>query len=70
MSGAVSVLIVDDQALVRAGLRALTSQDDTLETWLRSRVGASYDALKANPSRARSVAQVRSRLKVERTNAQ
>lgn len=37
--------------VVRAGLRALRERDDAVERWLRGEVAASYDAMKADPSR-------------------
>ncbi len=38
--------------------------EQPLESWLRKEVGPAYDALKADPSRAVTADQVRSRLKV------
>jgi antitoxin ParD1/3/4 len=37
--------------VVRAGLRALQERDAAVERWLREDVAASYDAMKADPSR-------------------
>lgn len=41
--------------VVRAGLRALKERDEAVERWLHGEVAASYDAMKADPSRAVSV---------------
>lgn len=41
--------------VVRAGLRALRERDDAVERWLRGEVAASYDAMKADPSRGLSI---------------
>ena len=38
--------------VVRAGLRALQERDAAVEKWLRDDVAATYDAMKADPSRA------------------
>jgi antitoxin ParD1/3/4 len=38
--------------VIRAGLRALEERDAAVERWLREDVGAAYDALQADPSRA------------------
>jgi hypothetical protein len=51
------------------GLRALMARDRAVESWLHGEVGPAYDALKADPSRAVSVDQVRARLATEHTNA-
>ena len=45
--------------------RALMARDKAVENWLQAQVGTAYDALKADPSRAVSVAQVRDRLAAE-----
>ncbi|MPT47884.1 MAG: type II toxin-antitoxin system ParD family antitoxin [Sphingobium sp.] len=41
--------------VVRAGLRALKERDEAVERWLSGEVAMSYDAMKADPSRAISV---------------
>jgi putative addiction module CopG family antidote len=48
-----------ESEIIRDGLRALEMRDRALEAWLREDVATAYDAMKADPSRARSVAQVR-----------
>lgn len=50
---------------------ALAAHDKAIDQWLRQQVVAAYDAMKADPSRARSVADVRKSLaqKHEQANA-
>lgn len=54
-----------ESEVIRDGLRALMARDRAVESWLQSHVGPAYDALKADPSRARTAAQVRARLAEE-----
>jgi len=58
-----------ESEVIRDGLRALEMHDRALEAWLRKDVAAAYDAMKANPSRARSAAQVRASLAAARKSA-
>lgn len=51
-----------ESEVIRDGLRTLLARDRAVESWLRDQVGPAYDALKADPSRAVSVDQVRARL--------
>ena len=51
-----------ESEVIRDGLRALMARDRAMEHWLQSQVGPAHDALKADPSRALPVAQVRKRL--------
>jgi putative addiction module CopG family antidote len=51
-----------ESEVIRDGLRALEMHDRALEAWLREDVAVAYDALKIDPSRARSAAQVRASL--------
>lgn len=44
--------------VVRAGLRALRERDEAVERWLRDEVASTYDAMAADPGRARSGEQV------------
>lgn len=44
--------------VVRAGLRALRERDEAVERWLREEVAPTYDAMAADPGRARSGDQV------------
>ena len=56
---------VSDSEVIREGLRALMARDRAVENWLHNQVGPAYDALKADPSRAVTVDQVRARLAAE-----
>ena len=58
-----------ESEVFRDGLRALLARDRAVENWLRDQVGPAYDALKADPSRAVSVAQVRAMLAAEHQGA-
>ena len=58
-----------ESEVIRDGLRALLARDRAVEDWLRSDVAATYDALKADPSRAVSVDRVRARLAAAHKNA-
>jgi putative addiction module CopG family antidote len=55
-----------ESEVIRDGLRALLARDRAVESWLHNQVGPAWDALKADPSRARTAAQVRKRLAAER----
>jgi antitoxin ParD1/3/4 len=54
-----------ESEVIRDGLRVLMARDRAVERWLRDQVAPAYDALKADPSRAVTAAQVRARLAVE-----
>jgi antitoxin ParD1/3/4 len=58
-----------ESEVIRDGLRALLARDRALENWLVGQVAPAYDALKAEPSRALSADQVRSRLAAEHHSA-
>ena len=51
-----------ESEVIRDGLRTLLARDRAVEDWLRDTVAPSYDALKADPSRAVSAQHVRSAL--------
>ena len=51
-----------ESEVIRDGLRALMARDKAVEDWLRGPVAAAYDAMQADPGRARSTEQVRARL--------
>ena len=51
-----------ESEVIRDGLRALMARDRAMESWLRNQVAPAYDALKADPSRAVSIADVRAKL--------
>ena len=54
-----------ESEVIRDGLRVLMARDRAVENWLLEQVVPAYDALKADPSRAVSVEQVRARLSAE-----
>lgn len=58
-----------ESEVIRDGLRALMARDRAVECWLLDQVGAAHDALKADPSRAVTADQVRTRLAAERFKA-
>ena len=58
-----------ESEVIRDGLRALQARDKAVEHWLRHEVAPAYDAMKADPSRARSVADVRASLAVAHRRA-
>lgn len=58
-----------ESEVIREGLRALLAQDRAVESWLKEQVGPAFDALKANPSRAVEIKNVRARLAAEMTFA-
>ena len=51
-----------DSEVIRDGLRAMMARDRAVASWLVQEVGPAYDALKADPSRAVTIEQVRLRL--------
>lgn len=51
-----------ESEVVREGIRALQERDAAVERWLRDEVAPAYDAHKANPERARALADVTTRL--------
>lgn len=55
-----------DSEVIRDGLRTLAARDRAVESWLRNTVASTYDALKADPSRALTGDQVRQRLAEKR----
>lgn len=54
-----------ESEVIRDGLRALMARDRAVENWLHRQVGPAWDALKADPTRARATDQVRARLAAE-----
>ena len=54
-----------ESEVIRDGLRVLMARDRAVEGWLHEQVGPAYDALKADPSRAVTAAQVRATLAAE-----
>jgi len=51
-----------ESEVIRDGLRALFSQEDAVERWLRTEVVAAYDELRADSSRAISAEDMRAHL--------
>ncbi|MHB1531191.1 ribbon-helix-helix domain-containing protein [Acidithiobacillus sp.] len=58
-----------ESEVIRDGLRALMARDRAVENWLHEQVRPAYDALKADPSGAVTVDQVRARLAAEHKTA-
>jgi antitoxin ParD1/3/4 len=54
-----------ESEVIRDGLRALLARDRAVESWLHEQVGPAYDALKADPSRAVTIDDVRASLAAE-----
>ena len=54
-----------ESEVIREGLRALLTRARAIENWLQNQVVEAYDALKADPSRAVTIDQVRARLASE-----
>jgi putative addiction module CopG family antidote len=54
-----------ESEMIRDGLRVLLARDRIIEDWLNNQVGAAYDELFTDPSRAITVDQVRARLAAE-----
>ena len=54
-----------ESEVIRDGLRTLMARDRAVDSWLQQQVGPSFDAIKADPSRAVSAKQVRARLAAE-----
>lgn len=51
-----------ESEVIRDGLRALQARDKVVEQWLQSQAVPSYDALRADPSRAVPIKKVRAAL--------
>jgi len=58
-----------ESEVIREGLRALLNRDSAIESWLPNQGGEGSDALKADPSRAVTIDQVRARLAKEHVKA-
>jgi len=54
-----------ESEVIRDGLRTLLARDRMVEAWLRDQVAPAYDALKADPSRAVSIEDMRAILATE-----
>ena len=58
-----------ESEVIRDGLRVLMARERVVEQWLHEEVGKAFDAIKADPSRAVPVKQVRARLAREHKKA-
>jgi putative addiction module CopG family antidote len=58
-----------ESEVIRDGLRALHARDKAEENWLRQEVAPAVDAMNADPSRGRSIADVRASLTAEHERA-
>jgi len=58
-----------ESEVIRDGLRALLARDRAVESWLTQQVAPAYDAMQGDPSRGRSVADVRAALATEHRKA-
>lgn len=58
-----------ESEVIRDGLRALQAREKAVDDWLRSDIAPVYDAMKADPSRGRSLDDVRKTLAAERGRA-
>lgn len=54
-----------ESEVIRDGLRTLMARDRAVDNWLRQQVAPSFDAIKADPSRAVTAKQVRKRIATE-----
>ncbi|CAN7697171.1 type II toxin-antitoxin system ParD family antitoxin [Rhizobium leguminosarum] len=51
-----------ESEVIREGLRALQERENAVEHWLRTEVAATYDAHKADPTKAKPIDEVWRRL--------
>jgi len=56
-----------ESEVIRDGLRALQAREKAVESWLRNDVAPAHDALRFDPSRARSIKDVKATLSAEHT---
>ena len=54
-----------ESEVIRDGLRTLMARDRAVDDWLRQQVGPSFDAIKADPSRAVTARKMRQRIVTE-----
>ena len=54
-----------ESEVIRDGLRTLMARDRAVDDWLRQQVGPSFDAIKADPSRAVTARKMRQRIAAE-----
>ncbi len=55
-----------ESEVIRDGLRALHAREKAVEDWLRNDIAPVYDAMKNDPTRARSLNDVKASLAAER----
>ena len=58
-----------ESEVIRDGLRALQVRERALDSWLREKVAPTYDAMKADPSRAISAEKLRASLAAARRSS-
>ena len=54
-----------ESEVIRDGLRTLMARDRAVDNWLLQQVGPSFDAIKADPSRAVTARKMRQRIVTE-----
>lgn len=54
-----------ESEVIRDGLRTLMARDRAVDNWLRQQVAPSFDAIKADPSRAVTARKMRQRIATE-----
>ena len=59
-----------ESEVIRDGLRALKAREMAVESWLREDIAPIYDAMQANPDRARSAADVKASIAAEHARQQ
>ena len=58
-----------ESEVIRDGLRALQARDKAIESWLQQEVVPAFDAIKADPSRGRSINEIRTTLAAQHQRA-
>jgi antitoxin ParD1/3/4 len=58
-----------ESEVIREGLRALQARDRAVEAWLHAEVAPAYDLLQSEPTRARSLEEVKAALAAEHDTA-
>ena len=59
-----------ESEVIRDGLRALKAREMAVESWLREDIAPIYDAMQANPARARSAADLKASIAAEHARQQ
>ena len=59
-----------ESEVIRDGLRALKAREMAVESWLREDIAPIYDAMQANPARARSAADLKASIAAEHAKQQ